>query len=150
MIYKWLFELSSSFPVFNLFQYITFRSFLAFFTSFFVCWLLAYFFIHKISKKSFGERINTDGPSSHHKKKGTPTMGGGFMLLGLLTVCLLWVDLSQPLVQATMILVYGFAIIGLWDDLLKLKKEKLFRHQSPLADFDGIFPVLYYSGLDSP
>ena len=123
MIYKWLFELSSSFPVFNLFQYITFRSFLAFFTSFFVCWLLAYFFIHKISKKNFGERINTDGPSSHHKKKGTPTMGGGFMLLGLLTVCLLWVDLSQPLVQATMILVYGFAVIGLWDDLLKLKKE---------------------------
>ena len=45
------------------------------------------------------------------------------MLLGLLTVCLLWVDLSQPLIQATMILVYGFALIGLWDDFLKLKKE---------------------------
>lgn len=123
MIYKWLFELSSSIPVFNLFQYITFRSFLAFFTSFFVCWFLAYYFIHKISKNGFGEKINSDGPSSHSKKQGTPTMGGGFMLLGLLTVCLLWVDLSQPLVQATMILVYGFAFIGLWDDLLKLKKE---------------------------
>lgn len=123
MIYKWLFELSSSFPLFNVFQYITFRSFLAFFTSFFVCWILAYFFIHKISKNGFGERINSDGPNSHSRKKGTPTMGGGFMLLGLLAVCLLWVDLSQPLVQAVMLLVYGFALIGLWDDLLKLKKE---------------------------
>ena len=45
------------------------------------------------------------------------------MLLGLLTVCLLWVDLSQPLIQATIIIVYGFALIGLWDDLLKLKRE---------------------------
>lgn len=50
-------------------------------------------------------------------------MGGGFMLLGLLTVCLLWVDLSQPLIQAVMILVYGFAFIGLWDDFLKLKRD---------------------------
>lgn len=123
MIYKWLFEFSSSFPVFNLFQYITFRSFLAFFTSFFVSWLMAYFFIHKISKKGFRERINSNGPSSHRKKKGIPTMGGGFMLIGLLAVGLLWVDLSQPLIQATMLMVYSFALIGLWDDLLKLKKE---------------------------
>lgn len=130
MIYKWLFELSSSFPVFNIFQYITFRSFLAFFTSFFVCWLLGYFFIHKISNDGFGEKINSDGPSSHRKKLGTPTMGGSFMLLGLLTVCLLWVDLSQPLIQAAIIIVYGFAIIGLWDDLLKLKRE----------DYSGIKP----------
>lgn len=123
MVYKWLFELSSSFPAFNLFQYITFRSFLAFFTSFFVCWILGYFFVHKISKEAFGERINTNGPNSHRKKRGTPTMGGGFILLGLLPVCLLWVDFSKPLVLATIIVIYGFAFIGLWDDLLKLKKE---------------------------
>ena len=122
MIYKWLFELSSSFPVFNLFQYITFRSFLAFFTSFFICCFLAGFFIYRISNGQFAEPINSDGPQSHHKKKGTPTMGGMIMLLGLLAVCLLWVDLSNPLVISTMILVYGFAFIGLLDDLLKLKK----------------------------
>jgi len=45
------------------------------------------------------------------------------MLLGLLAVCLLWVDIFQPLVFATMLLVYSFALIGLWDDLLKLKKK---------------------------
>ena len=49
-------------------------------------------------------------------------MGGGFVLLGLLAVALLWLDLSQPLVQAVMILVYSFALIGFWDDFLKLKK----------------------------
>ncbi|MCZ0932095.1 MAG: phospho-N-acetylmuramoyl-pentapeptide-transferase [Oligoflexia bacterium] len=121
MIYKWLFDLSSHFPVFNLFQYITFRSFLAFFTSFFICLFLAHFFINKIN--SLGERINADGPSSHQKKKGTPTMGGSFILLGLLPVCLLWIDLSQALIISALLLVYGFALIGLWDDLLKLKKE---------------------------
>ena len=123
MIYKWLFELSHVFPAFTLFQYITFRSFLAFFTSFFVCWLFGHFFIYKISgKKKLGEKISSDGPSSHQKKRGTPTMGGGFILLGLLAVSLLWLDLSQPLIQAIMILVYGFALIGFWDDFLKLKK----------------------------
>ena len=121
MIYKWLFELSSSFPVFNLFQYITFRSFLAFFTSFFICLYLAHFFIKRLN--GLGERINTDGPRSHQRKKGTPTMGGSFVLLGLLPICLLWIDLSEALVIAVLILVYGFALIGLWDDLLKLKKE---------------------------
>ncbi|MCY4321728.1 MAG: phospho-N-acetylmuramoyl-pentapeptide-transferase [Bdellovibrionaceae bacterium] len=121
MIYKLLFEFSSHFPIFNLFQYITFRSFLAFFTSFFICLFLSYFFIKNIN--GWGERINTDGPSSHQKKKGTPTMGGSFILLSLLPVCLLWIDLSETLVIASLVLVYGFALIGLWDDLLKLKKE---------------------------
>ena len=49
-------------------------------------------------------------------------MGGSFILLGLLPVALFWIDLSQALIIATLILVYGFACIGLWDDLLKLKK----------------------------
>lgn len=125
MIYKYLFTLSSEFPVFNLFQYITFRSFLAFFTSFFVCLLLTWFFIYKITKKGldFGEKINTDGPATHKSKKGTPTMGGGFIVPALMVVCLLWTDLSQALVQAVIVLVLGFALVGFWDDLLKLRKS---------------------------
>ena len=127
MIYKWLFALSSSFPFFNLFQYITFRSFLSFFTGFFVCWFLGYLFISKVKKNGFGERISTDGPDSHQKKTGIPTMGGIFILLGLLAVCFLWVDLGEPLVWGTLLIVAGFASIGLWDDLLKLKAKNNFR-----------------------
>lgn len=123
MIYKWLFDLSSVFPSFNLFQYITFRSFLAFFTSFFVCWFLGYLFISKIGKNNFKERINSDGPRSHAVKGSIPTMGGSFILLGLLAVCLLWVNLSHPLVFGTLFIVFGFSLIGLWDDIIKIKKQ---------------------------
>ena len=121
MIYKWLFELSSHFPLFNVFQYITFRSFLAFFTSFFICLFFGHFFIKKLNH--FGERINTDSPSSHRKKTGTPTMGGGFILISLLAACLFWVDLSQPLVLASLFITYSFASIGLWDDLIKFQRS---------------------------
>ena len=119
MIYKWLFQFSDQFQFFNLFQYITFRSFLAFFTSFFTCLLLGHFFIKKLNH--FGEKVNTDSPYSHQKKRGTPTMGGGFMLLSLITICLFWIDLSETLVLASLFIIYSFAFIGLWDDLLKLK-----------------------------
>ena len=124
MIYTWFFNLSSDFPIFNVFQYITFRSFLAFFTAFFVCWFVGGFFISRATKDArLGENINTDGPSSHQRKKGTPTMGGSFMLFGLLSVCILWVNFLNPLVLATIAIVYGFALLGLWDDILKLKKK---------------------------
>ena len=119
MVYKWLFELSDSISVFNVFRYITFRSFLAFFTSFLVCWLFAPYFIKTLSKKDMGEEINSDGPDSHKKKKGTPTMGGGLVLLALLLSSLLWVNLSEPLVWGALIMLAGFGAIGFWDDFIK-------------------------------
>lgn len=147
MFYKWLFELSPHVSFFNLFQYITVRSFLAFFTSFFICWFLGSLFISKT--KNMGENINTDGPSSHQKKKGVPTMGGSFMLLGLLAICFLWVDLSNPLLLATIFIVYGFALVGLWDDLLKLRKNN-FRGIRPrwrlLIEISLAFVVLFFLG----
>lgn len=123
MVYKWLFELSSLFPAFNLFQYITFRSFLAFFTSFVVCLVLGNLFLSKFRKSNLGEAINSDGPSSHQKKRGTPTMGGSFVLLSFFVVSFLWFDLSEPLVLGALVIVFGFAFVGFWDDLLKIKKD---------------------------
>lgn len=120
MLYKWLFEFSSLFSVFNLFQYITVRSFLSFFSGFFICLSLFYLFIYKFSK-NIKEKSNSDRPASHNKKQGTPTMGGLVMIFGLLSVLLLWIDISQPLVQGTIIILIGFAAVGLWDDLLNLK-----------------------------
>ena len=122
MVYKWLFNLSSTFSSFNVFQYITVRSFLAFFTAFFVCWFLGRLFISKMD--GFGEEINKDGPQSHHKKKGIPSMGGSFILLGLLVVCILWVDLYSPLIWGVLVLTFGFAFIGFWDDWLKIKRKR--------------------------
>lgn len=146
MIYKWLFDLSSTFPFLNLFQYITFRSFLAFFTSFFVCWFLGHRFID-MGKKNFGEIINSDGPDSHDSKTGIPTMGGSFILAGLLAVCFFWVNLSHPLIWGTLLIVYGFSLVGLWDDLVKIK-QKNFRGLPPrwrlILEFSLCFIVLSF------
>ena len=119
MVYKWLFELSDSFSAFNVFRYITFRSFLAFFTAFFVCWLFAPYFIKKLNKKAIGEAINADGPGSHQKKSGTPTMGGGVVLFSLVLSSFLWVDLREPLVWGVLLMLLGFGVIGFWDDFIK-------------------------------
>ncbi len=142
MVYKWLFDLSDFISGFNVFRYITFRSFLSFLTSFLICWLFAPYFIRKLNKKAFGEKINTDGPDSHQKKSGTPTMGGGLVLFALLFTSFLWVDLSQPLVWGSLAMLVGFGAVGFWDDLLK----------SRWKNFKGIPPryrLLYEFAISS-
>ena len=119
MLYKWLFDLSDWFSVFNVFRYITFRSFLSFLTAFLFCLFFAPLFIRKLAKKNIREEINTDGPARHHKKKGTPTMGGSLIVLSLLVTSLLWVNITEPLVWGVLLILVAFAAIGFWDDLLK-------------------------------
>ena len=133
MVYKWLFDLSEFISVFNVFRYITFRSFLAFFTAFFICWLFAPYFIKKLNKKDMGEEISSDGPDSHQKKSGTPTMGGGLVLFSLLLSSLFWVDLLEPLVLGVLSMLLGFGAIGFWDDLIKSRWKNFKRDFSTIS-----------------
>ena len=125
MVYKWLFELSDKFSFFNVFQYITFRSFLSFFTAFFVCWVLGPFFIQVMKNRLLSEGFNSDRPQTHLKKKGTPSMGGGLILLCICAALLFWVDLSEPLVWATLGMTLGFSLIGFWDDWIKIRYKNI-------------------------
>ena len=125
MIYQWLFELSDTFSFFNVFRYITFRSMLSFFTAFFICWILGPYFIRRMERGLFSEKINEDVPKSHLKKTGTPTMGGWLILLCLFIVLLFWIDLREPLVWAVLSITFGFALIGFWDDWLKIRRHKM-------------------------
>lgn len=123
MVYHWLYELSGSISVFNVFKYITFRTFITFFTSFFVCLIVGPYYIQRLVRKQVGQAIREDGPQSHKKKQGTPTMGGGLMFLGLLVPAVLWIDLSNALVWAGLVVTLGFGAIGYWDDHLKVSKK---------------------------
>lgn len=123
MLYKWLYEGSDVFNVLNVFRYITFRTFLSFFTGFLICWLTGPYFISHLRKKHFGQSIRDDGPQTHKKKQGTPTMGGGLILFGILVPTLLWVDLLNPYVWAVLVVTFGFGLIGYWDDWLKVSKK---------------------------
>lgn len=123
MLYRWLYEASDTISALNVFRYITFRTFISFFTAFFLCWILGPFFIRHLVKRQVGQSIREDGPKSHHKKAGTPTMGGGLILMGLLAPALLWVDVLHPMVWAVLIVTFGFGIIGYRDDYLKVAKK---------------------------
>ncbi len=123
MVYQWLYSWSNELSVLNVFRYITFRTFISFFTAFAVCWLVGPYFIQRLQRRQLGQSIRDDGPESHKKKQGTPTMGGALMLLGILSASLLWVNLLNPMVIAVLVVTFGFGCVGFLDDYLKVLKR---------------------------
>jgi phospho-N-acetylmuramoyl-pentapeptide-transferase len=123
MLYKFLVDLAESFSAFNVFRYITFRTFVAFFTAFFLCLIVGPRFIRSLVKRQLGQSIRSDGPETHKKKQGTPTMGGGLILVGIFVPTLLWVDIMNPLIWAVLFITLGYGAIGYWDDWLKVSKK---------------------------
>lgn len=123
MLYQWLYSMADQFSPLNVFRYITVRTFISFFTAFLLCWMWGPYFINHLKMKHFGQSIRDDGPQTHKKKAGTPTMGGGLILLSTLIPCLLWVDIMNPLVWAVLLITWGFGLIGYIDDWLKVSKK---------------------------
>ncbi len=110
--------------IFNLFNYLTFRTGGAVFTSMLICFITGPSIIKWLkSKQKKGQPIRDDGPQSHIvAKAGTPTMGGFMILLGLCVSTLLWADLGNPYVWAVLIVTLSFGTIGFVDDYLKVTK----------------------------
>lgn len=123
MLYQWLYSFSDHSAIFNVFRYITVRTFIAFFSSFFLCLIWGPAFIEKLKVLSFGQAIRDDGPEGHKKKAGTPTMGGGLILLTSLVPLFLWLDLRNPLVLAAIFITWSFGLVGFIDDYLKVSKK---------------------------
>ena len=125
MLYNLLSPYAKEFALFNLFQYLTFRSGAAVMTAL----LLSFYFGPKIirwlkSKQAEGQPIREDGPQSHLlTKKGTPTMGGTMILLAVSLSTLLWADLSNAYVWIVLLVTIGFGLVGFADDYLKLTKR---------------------------
>lgn len=120
----WLVELSDKVQVFNLFRYITFRAGAAMFTSALIVFLFGPAIINSLRvRQGKGQPIRADGPQTHFKKAGTPTMGGLMILAGILGGSLLWGDLSNVYVVAVLMVTLGFGAIGFYDDYLKVTKQ---------------------------
>jgi phospho-N-acetylmuramoyl-pentapeptide-transferase len=110
--------------VFNLFQYLTFRTGGAVMTSLLFGLLFGTRFIAWLkSKQGEGQPIRNDGPETHFKKKGTPTMGGGLILMSFGLSTLLWARLDNPYVWICVFVIFGFAAVGFVDDFAKLTKR---------------------------
>ncbi len=109
--------------IFNVFRYLSFRSGAAVSTSLFIGLLIGPKFINMLRmRQGKGQPIREDGPITHLKKAGTPTMGGLMILISLVTSLLLWMDLSNMFVWACIFVTLGFGAIGFMDDYDKVRK----------------------------
>lgn len=75
------------------------------------------------SKQGEGQPIRDDGPESHFKKRGTPTMGGGLILIAFAISTILWARLDNPYIWVCLMVIFGFAAVGFIDDFAKLTKK---------------------------
>ena len=118
----WLAELPGAF---HLFRYLTFRTLGAAATGLFLVFFFGPTIISALRlKQGKGQPIRADGPASHLlTKKGTPTMGGLMILFGLFVSALLWANLESPYVWIVLFVTAGFAVIGFYDDYLKVTKQ---------------------------
>jgi phospho-N-acetylmuramoyl-pentapeptide-transferase len=123
MLY-WLVEFSDKLSVLNVFRYITFRTGGAVITALVFVFLFGQFIIDRLRLlQGKGQPIRTDGPQSHTKKAGTPTMGGLMILSGMLVSTLLWANPANPYVWVVLWVTIGFGFVGFYDDYLKVKKQ---------------------------
>ena len=124
MLYNLLHPLAGDFGFLNVFRYITFRTGGAVMTALLVCFIFGGPVIRWLkARQRNGQPIREDGPAGHLlTKKGTPTMGGLIILLGISVATLLWADLTNAYVWAVLIVTLGFGAIGFADDYLKLTR----------------------------
>lgn len=109
---------------FNVFRYITFRTGGALITSAMLVFLLGPRIIDSLRvRQGRGQPIRADGPQTHFKKAGTPTMGGLMILFGVLASVLLWGNLKSVYVWVVLLVTIGFGAIGFYDDYLKVTKQ---------------------------
>src|SRR6185436_12546330 len=80
-------------------------------------------FISRLKSRQIGETIREDGPATHKKKAGTPTMGGSLILFCLAVSTLLWCDLRSSLVWLAVSVTIAFGAIGFADDYEKVAKK---------------------------
>ena len=105
---------------FHVFQYLSLRGILAAITTLVMALAIGPYMIATLERYQIGQRVRSDGPQSHLKKSGTPTMGGGLILVAMMIGTLLWADLSSRFVWILMATTLAFGAIGFYDDYLKL------------------------------
>jgi len=124
MLYHLLYPLHTTYTVFNVFRYITFRSIYAAITALLISFILGPWIIKKLGAVGAINSVREDVPPRHSSKEGVPTMGGILILAALLIPTLLWADLTNAFVWLSLVATLLFGIIGVTDDMLKLRRGR--------------------------
>jgi phospho-N-acetylmuramoyl-pentapeptide-transferase len=121
LLYEQLYRYAS--PL-RIFRYTTFRTAFASITALFLCIALGPWLIHKLREFQIGQYIREEGPKSHQKKAGTPTMGGVLIVISIVVPTLLWADLRSRYVWIAIASLLGYGWIGFMDDYAKVTKKR--------------------------
>jgi phospho-N-acetylmuramoyl-pentapeptide-transferase len=123
MLYHLLYPLAADIRLFNVFKYLTFRTIYAMITALLVAFIIGPWVIRKRESLQARQVIRTDGPESHLKKQGTPTMGGVLILASIIIPTLLWSDLTNRYVWLALFIIISYGIIGFVDDYRKVVEK---------------------------
>jgi phospho-N-acetylmuramoyl-pentapeptide-transferase len=124
MLYHLFYPLHTSVSVFNVFRYITFRTIYASLTAFLICFIFGPWVIRKLAEMQVGQYIREEGPATHRKKAGTPTMGGILIVGSVSASVLLWTNLTNYYIWILLFIFMGYSAIGYVDDyLMQIKKR---------------------------
>ena len=121
MLYEWL---AADSGIFNLLNYITFRSGAALATAFLVTVVFGDALINLLrARQGKGQPIRDLSLEAQMSKQGTPTMGGFLIWLGLIVGVLLWGNLKNPYIWVTLFVTLSYAVLGFMDDYAKVTKQ---------------------------
>jgi phospho-N-acetylmuramoyl-pentapeptide-transferase len=121
LLYQKLFPF---FHPFRIFRYLTFRTAFASGTALLIALFIGPWVIQKLREFQIGQYVRDDGPQSHLKKSGTPTMGGVLILIAILVPTVLWSDPANPFVWVAVFSTLAFGAIGFADDYIKVVKRR--------------------------
>ncbi|MCP5112879.1 MAG: phospho-N-acetylmuramoyl-pentapeptide-transferase [bacterium] len=125
MLYWLLFEtLSEDFGPLRLFGYVTFRTALSGLTALVLSVALGPRLIAWLRRLQIGQHIREDGPESHQRKAGTPTMGGLLIIISVVAPTVLFVNLKNPQVWVALFGMLAFGAIGFVDDYIKMRRRR--------------------------
>lgn len=110
-------------PGFDVFRFLTFRSAVAAITALLISFIFGPKIIRRLKKNQVDQPIREEGPQTHKKKQGTPTMGGLIILLSVIIPVLLWSDIKSMYI---ILVLFGTVVlggVGFLDDYLKVVKK---------------------------
>lgn len=108
---------------FNALTYLTMRAVLGILTALIFSFVFGPILIERLYRFKFGQPVRSDGPQTHLKKTGTPTMGGVLIIAAVTISTLLWANLSNRFVWFALIVMLAFGAVGFVDDYIKIKNK---------------------------
>ena len=108
---------------FNALTYLTMRAVLGILTALIFSFVFGPILIERLYRFKFGQPVRSDGPQTHLKKTGTPTMGGVLIIAAVTISTLLWANLQNRFVWFALIVMLAFGAVGFADDYIKIKNK---------------------------